>query len=274
MTYIETEDGTQLFVKDWGSGQPVVLVSGWCINCDSWEYVMNELPHHGLRCIAYDSRGCGRSDQPWTGYDYDTLADDLAALLEQLNLHDAILVGHSMGSGVVVRYLTRHGDKRVARAVLISTTTPMVQQTADNLHGFASNCFEEMVAAIKQDRARYVASLAPAFFGVEAADENVSQEMIDWAVALTLQASPHAAIELLRTNFYADQREELKNMIVPTLIVHGSADQSTPLQITSERTHELLPNSQLIVYEGKPHGIYISEAKRLNQDLLAFINAA
>lgn len=272
MAFIETKDGTKLFYKDWGTGKPVVLMPGWCINCDSWEYVMNDLPHHGLRCITYDQRGCGRSDQPWTGYDYDTLADDLASLLEQLDVREATLMGHSMGGGIVVRYLARHGEKRVARAVLVSTTTPFVLKTEDNPQGFDGQYLEATVEAMKKDRARYVGSLAPAFFGVDKPDETVSQEMIDWAIAITLQASPQAAIEMLRTNFQTDQRDELKNITVPTLIVHGSADQSTPLETTGKRTHQMMANSRLKVYEGKPHGLYITEAPRLNADLLDFIN--
>ena len=232
---------------------------------------MNELPHHDLRCITYDQRGCGRSDQPWTGYDYDTLADDLAELFEQLDVREATLVGHSMGGATVVRYLAKHGASRVARAALVATTTPFLRQTEDNPDGIPANYLDEMVAQIKADRARYVGALAPGFFGVDRPDENVSKELIDWGVALTLQASSRAAIEMLRTNFQTDQRAELKTVTVPTLIIHGDADQSTPLAITGQKTHELMSNSSLVVYTGQPHGFYITEARRLSEELRCFV---
>jgi non-heme chloroperoxidase len=272
MGFIEAKDGTKLYYKDWGTGKPVVLIHGWCINCDSWEYVMNDLPHRGLRCIAYDQRGCGRSDQPWTGYDYDTLSDDLQALLEHLDLREATLVGHSMGGGVVTRYLARHSAELVARAVLVATTTPLIAKTADNPEGVDRQYLEDSVAAMKTDRARYVGGLAPVFFGAERPDENVSQEIIDWAIALTLQASPQAAVEMMRTNFLTDQRDELKGIRVPTLIIHGDADQTSPLEITGKRTNEIMPDSRLKIYEGEAHGLYITEANRLKEDLLEFIN--
>jgi pimeloyl-ACP methyl ester carboxylesterase len=274
MAFIEARDGTKLFYKDWGRGKPVVLIHGWCINCDSWEYVMNDLPHRGLRCIAYDQRGCGRSGQPWTGYDYDTLSDDLQALLEHLDLREATLVGHSMGCGVVTRYLARNGAERVARAVLVATTTPFIAKTDDNPEGIDRQYLEDSLAAMKRDRARYVGSLAPGFFGVEKAGPHVSQEMIDWAIALTLQASLQAAVEMMRTNFLTDQRDELKEINVPTLIIHGDADQTSPFGITGQRTAEIMPNSRLKVYEGKAHGLYITEASRLNVDVLEFLSSS
>ncbi|HEX8267294.1 MAG TPA: alpha/beta hydrolase [Pyrinomonadaceae bacterium] len=272
MTFIETKDGTKLFYKDWGNGsKPVVLVHGWCINCDSWEYVMNDLPNRGLRCIAYDQRGCGRSAQSWNGYDYNTLADDLAAVLEHLDLREATLVGHSMGSGVVTRYLTKYGGKRVSEIVFVSGTTPFLLKTPDNPQGIDASFFEESLAAIKKDRAGYVGKIALPFFGIEKPDEKISQEMIDWGVALTLQASPRAATEMLRACFESDQREEVKKITVPTLIIHSDQDDSSPLEITAKRTHELLPNSQLKIYENSSHGLYITESQRLCDDIAAFI---
>jgi non-heme chloroperoxidase len=272
MAFIEAKDGTKLFYKDWGTGKPVVLIHGWCINCDSWEYVMNDLPHRGLRCIAYDQRGCGRSDQAWAGYDYDTSCEDLQALLEHLDVREATLVGHSMGGGLVTHYLARRVAQRIARAVLVATTTPFLAKTANNPEGIDRQYLEDNLAAMKRDRARYVGDLAPGFFGVQRPDENVSQEMIDWAIALTLQASPQAAVDMMRTNFLTDQRDELKAIHVPTLIVHGDADQTSPLEITGKRTNEIMPDSRLKIYHSKAHGIYITEANRLNEDVLEFIN--
>jgi len=273
MKFVETGDGTKLFYQDWGAGRPVVLVHGWCINSDSWEYVMSELPRGGLRCVAYDQRGCGRSGRPWEGYDYDTLADDLQALLEQLDLREATLVGHSMGCGVVARHQTRHGAARVARAALVATTTPFIARAADNPEGVDRQYLEDSLAAIKADRARYVYELAPAFFGAGEAGVAVSQALIDWAFALTMQASTRAAAEMLRTNFMTDQRGELRGIRVPTLVIHGDADRTCPLELTGKRTSELLPDSHLTVYPGAPHGLYITESRRLTADLVEFINA-
>lgn len=271
MAFIETNDGTKLFYKDWGTGKPIVFVHGWCINCDSWEYVMNALPQHGVRCVAYDQRGCGRSDQPWTGYDYDTLADDLAALIDQLELSKVTLVGHSMGCGVITRYLTKLGEDRVARVVMLGTTTPLGGKTEDNPDGAERLHLDNMAAAIQKDRARYVSELAPGFLGVEKANDIVSQALIDWGVGLTLQASPRAAVATLRSTFESDQRRELANITVPTLILHGDADQSSPLAVTGEKTAAIVSESQLKVYKGQPHGFYITDAERVNEDVLTFI---
>jgi non-heme chloroperoxidase len=273
MKFVESGDGTRLFYQAWGAGRPVVLVHGWCINSDSWEYVMSELPHAGLRCVAYDQRGCGRSGRPWSGYDYDTLADDLQALLEQLDLRGATLVGHSMGCGVVARHLARHGAGRVARAAFVATTTPFIAKAADNPEGVDGKYLEDSLAAIRRDRARYVYELAPTFFGLGQAGGGVSQALIDWAFALTMQASPRAAAEMLRTNFMTDQRNELREIRVPVLVVHGDADQTCPLELTGERTSELLTDGRLTVYPGAPHGLYITHARRMAADLVEFINA-
>jgi non-heme chloroperoxidase len=271
MAFIKTNDGTGLYYKDWGTGLPVVLVHGWAISGDSWEYVAMDLVERGFRCIAYDLRGCGRSDQPGTGYDYDTLADDLAALIDSLDLQDVTLVGHSMGGGLITRYLTQHGEERIAQAVLIGTTTPFPLKTADNPEGIDKVYFDQAVEQILTDRPRYVAALAPPFFGSETADDSVSPEMIRWGIDLTLQASAIASVQLLRTSTESDQREELTRITIPTLLLHGDQDVSSPLTGTGERTHALLQNSRLTVYEGKAHGIYITDARQVSADIAAFI---
>ena len=188
MSFIKVKDGTKLFYKDWGTGRPVVLVHGWCINCDSWEYVMNELVQHGLRCIAYDMRGCGRSDQPWSGYDYTTLAEDLSTLIESLDLHEVTLIGHSMGGGVITRYLTLQGEARISNAILLGTTTPFLQQAEDNPEGVDKMYLEAAKEAMRQDRAAYVLGLVPAFFGKDNVHKPVSQAMMEWGVGITLQS--------------------------------------------------------------------------------------
>jgi pimeloyl-ACP methyl ester carboxylesterase len=273
MGYIKTGDGIDLYYRDGGAGRPVVLVHGWCISGESWEYVMTDLIERGFRGIAYDLRGCGRSDQPWNGYDYDTLADDLATVLETLGLRDVTLVGHSMAGGIITRYLANHGAARVARAVLIGTTTPFPLRTDDNPDGVDGAYFDQMIAEIRRDRPHYVASLAPAFFGGATGADAVSPALIQWGIDLTLQASARAAIELLRTNARSDQREELKQIAVPTLLLHGDQDGSCPLALTACRTRDLLPDCRLTVYEGKAHGIYITDAARVSADIAAFIDS-
>jgi pimeloyl-ACP methyl ester carboxylesterase len=232
---------------------------------------MADLVERGYRCIAFDLRGCGRSDQPWNGYDYGTLAGDLAAILETLDLRDVTLVGHSMAGGLILRYLKNHGDERTARAVLIGTTTPFVLKTADNPDGIDRSYLDTMIKEIRCDRPRYVASLAPAFFGVKDGMCPVSLEMVQWAIGLTLQASPLAASELLRTNFEADQRDELRQITVPTLLIHGDEDVSCPLELTARRTADLMQDCRLTVYEGKAHGIYMTEARRVCDDISHFV---
>ena len=269
MPYLDT-DGTRLYYQDWGAGRPVVFVHGWAFG-GTWEYQALPLSERGLRCVAYDQRGCGRSDDPGQGYDYDTLSDDLAALIEHLDLRGAVLVGHSMGGGVIARYLSRHGAHRVSRVVLAAPTTPFIMRTADNSEGLDVSVLDGVVARIQQDRARYVADIASGFFGAGLPGCSVSPEMLAWGIGLCLQSSAKASVEMLRTNFRTDQRAEMKTITVPTLVIHGDADQSCPLDLTGRRTAELIPGARLTVYEGAPHGLFLTHADRFNADLWDFI---
>ena len=270
---VETRDRTSLFYKDWGTGKPVVFIHGWALGADMWEYQMPYLTSRGLRCIAYDKRGCGRSSQPWDGYDFDTFADDLAAVIEHLDLHEVTLVGHSMGCGDITRYLSRHGAGRVARAALVASTTPFILKTPDNPDGLDKSMFDSIVAELGRDRPGFQAAGAPAFFGLGLPNVSISPEMIQWAVGLFFPASPKAMADMIRTMSETDLRGEMHAFTVPTLIIHGDADQGAPLELTGRKTAQSIRRSQLKVYEGAAHGLFITEKDRLNADLLAFIQS-
>jgi pimeloyl-ACP methyl ester carboxylesterase len=268
--FIETRDGASLFYKDWGAGRPVVFVAPWALNSDWWEYQMTYLAGQGLRCIAYDRRGHGRSGWPRQGYEFNTLADDLAAVIEQLNLHGVTLVGHSMGCGEVVRYLSRHRARRVVRAVLVATITPFTLKTADNPDGVERSVLEKGRIALSQDRPHQIAKAAPAFFG--APKNPVSTEIMEWWTRMIIdQCSLKTMLDLHRVFTETDFRPELRTIKVPTLIIHGDSDTSTPIDFTGRRTERLIPSGQLKVYEGAAHGLPITHMDQLNADLLAFV---
>jgi non-heme chloroperoxidase len=270
--FVETADGSRLAYQDWGTGRSVVFVHGGQLGAAMWEYQLLELVDHGLRCIAYDRRGCGRSSHPWHGYDADSLADDLAALIDQLGLHEVALVGHSNGCGDIARYLSRHGSSRIARVALLAPTTPFLLKTPDNPNGVDKSVFDQTVAALSEDRPRFFAAGASPFFGVGLPNVSVSPEMMQWGVGLALQSSPRAAIAMTRTFAETDFRPDMKSFTVPTLVVHGAGDALAPLDLTGRRTAELVPGSRLEIYE-TGHGLFITEKERLNRDLLAFIAA-
>lgn len=266
MPFIETRDRASLFYKDWGAGKPVVFVHGWALHSDMWQYQMIHLAGQGLRCIAYDKRGHGRSSDPGRGYDYDTLADDLAALIERLNLRDVRLVSHSMGGGEIVRYLTRHGTGRIARIVLLASATPFLMKTADNADGVDKRYFDQLRAAWSKDFPKWLADNTKPFFVPE-----TSPAMVEWGVRMCQQASLKALIDCNHAVTETDFRAELRKITVPALVIHGDADQSMPLALTGRKTAQLIPGSQIKVYEGAPHGLFITHLDRLNRDLLAFI---
>jgi pimeloyl-ACP methyl ester carboxylesterase len=274
MPFIETQDHTSLFYNDWGTGQPMVFIHGWALGADMWEYQTTALATEGVRCIAYDKRGCGRSSQPWDGYDYDTFAADLAALLEQLDLRDVTVVAHSMAGGDVARYLSRHGADRIAGVALVATTLPFPMKTADNPEGIDKSVFDETVAALRANRPAFLAAGAPAFFGFEPSNGSMPPPITQWGVELFYRASPKATIDMVRTFSETDLRPELEAFTVPTLIVHGDADQSAPLEVTGKRVAEGVPGSRLEVYAGAPHAVFFTDKDRLNGDLLAFARSA
>lgn len=265
--FIETRDGTKLFYKSWGTGKPVLFVHSWSVDSCLWQYQMADLSSRGFRCIAYDRRGHGRSSDPGHGYDYDTLADDLGEVIEQLDLHDVALVGHSIGCGEIVRYASRHGAGRISRAVLVAPALPFILKTADNADGVDNSCLEQMRAAWTKDFPKWLGENARPFFTAE-----TSPEMVAWVVTMCLGASLKALIDINRETAKTDFRAELPRFTVPTLIVQGDSDASFRLDFTGQRTARLIPGSQLKVYAGAPHGLMFTHIDRLNSDLRAFLN--
>ena len=271
MNFIETSQGIHLNFEDWGSGPTIVLIHGWPLDLQSFEYQMTELPKQGIRCVAYDRRGFGRSTKPWSGYDYDTLADDLASLLEKLDLRDVTLVGFSMGGGEVVRYFSRHGGKRVSKAVLISSVAPFMLKTQDNPKGTEQSVFDDMIAKLRADRPNFLTGFGKQFFGAGMLNPSVSNAFLDWARDLCLQASPKATLDCVRSFSQTDFRKEMREINVPTLIIHGDADKIVPMGASGEEAARLVPNSRFLVYPGAPHGLFYTYKDRLNQDLSDFV---
>ncbi|WP_431822981.1 alpha/beta fold hydrolase [Burkholderia sp. F1] len=273
MSMFTTRDGVSLYYKDWGAGLPVVFIHGWPLNADMWDVQMVHLASHGFRCIAYDRRGFGRSDQPWSGYDYDTLADDLAALLDTLDLNDVMLVGFSMGGGEVARYISRHGTKRIAKAVLLGSVTPLIARRDDHREGVDIAVFDGIRAGILADRAAFLEQFWPLFTGSNRAGSTISREALDWTTSMALQAGLKGTLDCVRAFSETDFRADLGKFDVPTLVIHGDDDQTVPLALTGAVAAKRVPRATLSVYEGAPHALYLTHAGRLNDDLLAFVRA-
>lgn len=271
MPFVQTDDDVSLFFRDWGEGEPVVFCAAWALSSIAWQYQMISVVDRGRRAVAYDRRGHGRSDDPGHGYDYDTLADDLARVVERLDLRGVTLVAHSMGSGDAVRYLTRHGDSRVARLVLLAPTTPFVLKTPDNQHGVDGELFAERRDEWRRDFGRWILENEGPYFGDGRPGCEVSSLLRDWTKADMLGTTLQAAIEFQCSAVETDFRAELATLSLPTLIVQGDADASAPLPLTGIRTAEFLPNCRLRVYENAPHGLYLTHREKFNADLLAFI---
>lgn len=271
MPYLQTmdENPINLFYQDLGQGKPVIFIHGWPSSHKMWEYQLATLPQH-FRCIAYDRRGFGQSDKPWTGYDYDTLAADLKAIIDTLNLQDVTLVGFSMGGGEVVRYLANYGSQRISKAVLVSSVTPFLLKTADN-DGAPKEIFDEMVLKIGEDRPKFLAGFGKDFFGVTALKHPVSEEILQWAHALTLDATQKSTIDCVRAFSETDFRNACKTVTIPTLLIHGDNDKTVPIDISGKKAVALIKDAQLLIYEGAPHGLFVTEKDRLNRDLANFI---
>ena len=266
MPNIRSADGTELFVKDWGDGPAIVFVSSASTTNDIWQYQHAHFVDAGYRIIAFDRRGHGRSDQPGGGYDADTLADDLARVIEARRVGDATLIGHSMGCLEIVRYLARHGSSRVARIVLVGATTPFLLKTADNPDGVPAEAFEMLRSGWQRDFPKWVADNVRPFFVPE-----TTQAMIDWAVLNISQVSVRVALECNKTVVETDTRADCRAISVPTLVVHGGADASAPIDLTARKTASLIEGSQLQVYEDAPHGLMFTHMARLHQDIERFI---
>ena len=271
MSTFTTADGTEIYYNDWGTGRPVVLIHGWPLDADMWSEQATFLAEHGYRAIAYDRRGFGRSSQPWTGYDYDTMSDDLAALIDHLDLSDVTLVGFSMGGGEVARYLGHHGSGKVAKAVLVSAVTPYLLKTGDNPTGVDQSVFDGMLDGIKKDRAAFFGSFGPAFYGNSLLRKRVSAEHLALTQQIAMMASHHATIECAKAFATTDFRADMAAFTMPTLVIHGTADETVPIDASGRVAARMIAGSKLIEYDDEPHGLHMTAKDRLNADLLAFI---
>jgi non-heme chloroperoxidase len=270
--YIETAEQFSLFYTDYPGDEPVVFAHAWGLNGDMWSYQLPELKTAGFRCVTYDRRGHGRSDRPPTGYDIDTLADDLAAVIDRLDLSNITLIGHSMGTAEVVRYLTRHGSGRIARLVLSGTVTPMLLQSADNPDGIPADVAVQSRAAMLRDIGDWMdmSGKAEYFSG----EHRVSQQLLDWTLN-TIAAVPLPILTQTSDAFlHADFRSELTELTIPTQVIHGTADTSMPIDLTARKTAPLIPDCRFITIDGAGHGLYLSESRRYNAALLEFIASA
>ena len=271
MAYIEAKDGATLHVKSAGNGKPVVLIHGWPLTGDMFEYQTLALIEAGYRVISYDRRGFGQSEHTAGGYDYDTFADDLATVMDKLDLQSATLVGFSMGGGEVARYLSRHGAKRVAKAVLISSVAGYLLKTADNPAGADAEVFEGMKAQIRKDRFAFLQEFSKSFYGVGWVSSPVSQALLDWTFALAIMASPKATIDCVDAFGMTDFRKDFASFTVPTLIIHGTADKTVPIDATARAGAKAIKGAKLIEYDGEAHGLFATAPDRLNKDLIQFI---
>lgn len=264
-------DGTRLYYKEWGDGRPVVLIHGWPLSADSWDDIAHALADAGYRTIAYDRRGFGRSEQPWNGYDYDTLADDLADVLEQTEACDVTLVGFSMGGGEVARYLSRHLGRRVRQAALIASVVPYMRRTDDNPDGTDPSVFEAMADGLLKDRAEFFEGFFKDFYGRSLMAHPTSDATIEWSRQVAMQAGLKATLACAQAFASTDFRSDLPAFLVPTLILHGTGDKTVPIDASARAAARAIGDATLIEYDGAPHGLLATHKERVIADLLAFL---
>ncbi|MBZ7927760.1 alpha/beta hydrolase [Ensifer adhaerens] len=271
MSFMQTRDGTSLYYNDVGNGRPVVLIHGWPLSSDSWEYQLDALVNAGFRVISYDRRGFGRSDQPWYGYDYDTLADDLADLMVHLEVWDAALIGFSMGSGEVARYLGRHGSSRVSQAAIISGVTPFLMRTSDNPSGIERTAIQPLHDSLRQDRFTTLSQFATGLMELEGKAEEIAQASRGWFMHQAMAASRKATLDAAEAWFSTDFREDLATIDVPTLILHGDNDKGVPVEISGRAAAKLIRDATYVEFEGQGHALTITHREAVNAELLNFL---
>ncbi len=263
-----------LYYEDSGEGAPAVLIHGWPLNHAMWEYQSLYLARHGVRAISYDRRGFGHSSKPWDGYDYDTFADDLKAVLDTLNLEGVTLIGFSMGGGEVARYMSRHGGARVAKVAFLAAVPPFLLKTEDNPTGVDRSVFQGIIAGIEKDHPKFMAAFGKRFYGVREGKKNrVGRDALQHNFLLAMQASLKATVDCVTAFGETDFRKDLEAIHVPALIIHGDNDQTVPLEASGAETAKRLPHAKYLIYEGAPHGLTLTDKDRLNEDLREFIVA-
>ena len=271
ITNKKAKEQVDIFYEDYGSGQPVILIHGWPLSRKSWEQQVWKIVESGFRCISYDRRGFGTSSSPWGEYDYSSLASDLNAILEELDLKDAVIVGFSMGGGEVVRYLTDYGSKRIAKAALISSIVPLVKKKDDNPDGVPEEALDGIIDALQKDRVGFLKEFSKGFYNYEETNKNVSEAQLDYDFTIASFASPRATIQAALAWMHTDFRPELKNVDVPTLIVHGDADGTVPMATSADLAAKGIANNTYEVIKGAPHGLHVTHADALNDILIAFL---
>jgi len=272
MSLVTTKSGVHLFVKDWGEGPPIVLIHGWPLSSDTFDDLGMAVANAGFRAIAYDRRGFGRSDQPWDGYDYDTLSDDLAVVVEHAGGKDVALLGFSMGGGEVARYLSRHDGQGVTRVILVSSVVPYMLKTSDNPAGVEHSVFDQMTQGIQHDRAHFWPSFFRQFYGAGVLSHLVSDEVIRWSCDLAMMASLKGTLDCVHAFAATDFRPDLKSFTMPTLVIHGTADKTVPIDTSARQAARAIPRSVSLEYDGAPHGLFASHKTRLAQDVLKFLS--
>lgn len=271
MPTVTTSDGTRLFVKDWGLGRPVLMAHGWPLSADTFDDLAVALAENGLRAVTYDRRGFGRSDQPWQGYDYDTLADDMAAVIDALALERVTLLGFSMGGGEVARYLSRHGRAKVAQAVLMASVVPFMRRTADNPEGVDASVFDEMTDGIRRDRAKFFTGFFKDFYGVGLLSSPVSDEVLHDAWRQTMQAGLWPTLACAQAFSSTDFRPDLDSFNgLPTLVIHGTDDKTVPIATAGRAAARAIAGAKLVEIQGGPHGLLATHAERMRAEVLAF----
>lgn len=272
MSTLKTADGTTLYFKDWGTGKSVLFSHGWPLDSDMWDSQLNFLAERGYRVIAFDRRGFGRSDQPWTGYDYDTFASDINDLITSLDLQDVTLVGFSMGGGDVARYIGRYGSSRVAGLVLLGAVTPIFGQAEDYPQGVDHSVFDGIKEGLRKDRAQFISDFAAPFYGTNAG-QTVSEGVLTQTLNIALLASLKSTLDCVTAFSQTDFRPDMAKIDVPTLVIHGSNDQIVPFETTGKVAAEMIAGAELKVYDNAPHGFAVTHQDQLNEDLLTFLKS-